>query len=38
MSHPTALPPRYAEVLLGLVDSLQPWLDKARATLEGKTA
>ena len=55
-----ALPPRYAEVLLalldrleagalfteescsfshqGLLDSLQQWLDKARATLAGKTA
>ena len=55
-----ALPPRYGEVLLalldrleagalfteescsfshqGLQDSLQQWLDKARATLAGKTA
>jgi len=55
-----ALPPRYTEVLLalldrleagalfteescsfshqGLLDSLQQWLDKARATLAGKTA
>ena len=55
-----ALPPRYAEVLhglldrlessalfteescsfshQGLLDSLQQWLDKARATLAGKTA